>query len=99
MYGAECKGCGWESEPAETKEAAAGAGLMHLATAHAHALQAGDVSLVRVWTFDTLKAAVRQLDVTPEAKPEPEAETPPAHAGHTAKAHHERAKEPEKRRH
>jgi hypothetical protein len=99
MFSSLCKSCGWESEPAAAKEAAAGAGLMHLATAHAHALALGDVSAVRILTFDTLQAAVRDLAVGFEPAPEPEEGGPKAGGQHRAATQHERAKEPEKKRH
>lgn len=98
MYASECKACGWESQPIDTEEAAAGAGLMHLATAHAHALAGGDVSSIRVWTFGTLQATIAKLTAQPEPGQEPEPETPPAKGGHAERPSHDRPKEPVKGR-
>ena len=82
---ATCHVCAWESEEADAPEVAAEIGVAHLATAHPAVLQQGDVSLIRVWSFDKLRVIVGTADITLEAEPEQQEPAPPEPVEHQHK--------------
>lgn len=77
---ADCAQCSWESAVADTPEVAATEGVGHLQAHHSAVLAAGDVSFIRVWSFDQLRVIVGTAEVTFNAEPEKHPHPPPEEA-------------------
>ena len=87
---ASCSVCDWESPTADTAEVAAVAGVGHLQAQHAAVLAAGDVSFIRVWSFEQLRVIVGTADITLDAEPAQHPQTP----AEEPEPHHRESKRP-----
>lgn len=67
---ATCAVCRWESATADTADVAAVEGVGHLQAQHPAVLATGDVSFIRVWSFQQLRVIVGTADFTLDAEPE-----------------------------
>lgn len=75
MFFCDCTACGWEGPPADTAELAAAAGGEHVTLAHAAALAQGNVSYLRIWSYQQVVIGLGNLPQFPGILPD---DKPPA---------------------
>lgn len=93
MFLCDCTGCGWESPPADTAEAAATAGAEHVTQQHPAVVGAGAVTYLRLWNFQQIILEAGHLpDVGvggPDFKPEASADELKHHGNAESRKPHE----------